>query len=345
MSGEVFDDLAAAGGVAAEGTTTPPMGIGRLQPVDLRELWPREAGDFTPWLAEKENLDVLAEELGLEFRSCEQEVDVGPFSVDLLAETISGERVILENQLGPTDHDHLGKILTYMSNLGASKAVWITADPRPEHEKTVEWLNEVTPEGVGIYLVRVRAYRIGDSRPAPHFSVVAGPVAERKRTEREARELAEREKLRYEFWQGFLERVQRFTRRFQQVGPSHDNWLEAGAGRSGFYYLLRIRIDGADVCFRVRLEPGWERKEETKRAFQAIEQYKHDIEREFGAPLEWDRREDRAVCFITYKLPLDAGLRDRERWSELWEAMGEAVARLERAIEHVAGPSLRRLRW
>lgn len=120
---------------------------------------------------------------------------IGPFAVDVLAETATGERVVIENQLGPTDHDHLGKLLTYMSNVGAKKAVWITADPRPEHVKAVECLNEVTPDDVALYLVRVRAYRIDGSRAAPHFSVVAGPVAERKRTERDVRDLAERERL------------------------------------------------------------------------------------------------------------------------------------------------------
>lgn len=230
--------------------------------MDLRQLWPREAADFTSWLAEQENLDELGRALGLEFRSCEREVAI---------------------------------------------------------------------DDVALYLVRVRAYRIDGSRAAPHFSVVAGPVAERKRTERDVRELAERHQLRYEFWQGFLERARTSLKRFARLSPTTDYWIRAGTGVGGFYLVALIGRDGGGVRLYVDMGPG--REAETKEAFRRLQERRADIEREFGAPLEWDPGEGVRKAEVSYRVPVDAGFRDRERWPELWEAMVQALARLERAVE------------
>ncbi len=164
--------------------------IGRLERVPLRELWPDEARDFTPWLAD--NLDLLAEHLGLQLALVEQEASAGDFAVDIVAETEKGDTVVIENQLERTDHDHLGKLITYLSNLDAKVAIWITANPRAEHEKAVQWLNELAPADTAFYLVKVEAYRIEESPPAPLFTVVAGPSAESREIGSRKKELAER---------------------------------------------------------------------------------------------------------------------------------------------------------
>ena len=154
------------------------MHISRLEAVPLRELWPNEARDFTTWLAE--NLDWLGESLEMELSLVEQEASAGPFSADILAEDGGGNPVVIENQLERTDHDHLGKLITYLSNLDAKIAVWVTSDPRPEHEQAIHWLNEVVPLDTAFYLVKVEAFRIENSPPAPALTVVAGPSVERR---------------------------------------------------------------------------------------------------------------------------------------------------------------------
>jgi hypothetical protein len=141
------------------------MQISRLEKVPLRQLWAHEARDFTSWLAQ--NLDLLGEKLNIGLTLLEQEASAGPFSADILAEDGSGSPVVIENQLERTDHDHLGKLITYMSNLGAKTAVWITGNPRPEHEQAVHWLNEMLPADTAFYLVKIEAYRIDDSPAAP----------------------------------------------------------------------------------------------------------------------------------------------------------------------------------
>ena len=127
--------------------------VGRMEKVSLREVWKKEAKDFTGWLYE--NLEVLGEELDLDLTPDEKEKSVGSFSADITAEDGAGRKVLIENQLEKTDHVHLGQILTYISNLEAKVAIWISSDPRPEHIRAVEWLNE-TGSGVGVYLQELR---------------------------------------------------------------------------------------------------------------------------------------------------------------------------------------------
>lgn len=117
--------------------------VGRLEPVDLREIWKHEALNFTRWLFE--NIDILNEQLKLQLTPIEYEKSVGPFSVDILAKDEENRLVIIENQLEKTDHEHLGKLLTYLSNLNAKIAIWISSNPRPEHINAINYLNEIVP--------------------------------------------------------------------------------------------------------------------------------------------------------------------------------------------------------
>jgi len=125
-----------------------------------------------------ENLDFLSETIGFQLSLDQREISAGAFSADIRAEDPQGNFVIIENQLEKTNHDHLGKLITYMSNLEAKTAIWITSEPRPEHETAVHWLNETLPADTSFYLIKIEAYKIGDSDPAPLFTIVAGPSAE-----------------------------------------------------------------------------------------------------------------------------------------------------------------------
>ena len=91
------------------------MRVSRLDSVPIREVWPKEEKDFTPWL--EKNLDLLGDVLSLSLVSNKREVKVGRrFRADLQAEDSSGDLVVIENQFGKSDHDHLGKIMTYLTN-------------------------------------------------------------------------------------------------------------------------------------------------------------------------------------------------------------------------------------
>ena len=152
------------------------MTLSRLTEVDLREVWQNEATDYTNWLANEENLRLLSDEIGIEIVLETTEASIGRFRVDILAkEEITGRKIIIENQLEQTNHDHLGKIITYASGLDAEIIIWIVKDVREEHEKAVNWLNENTDEKINFFAIRMELWKIGDSQIAPKFHVISQP--------------------------------------------------------------------------------------------------------------------------------------------------------------------------
>jgi hypothetical protein len=309
------------------------MPIGRLEKVPLRGIWPNEARDFTTWLAE--NLDFLGEALGLSLSLVEQEAAAGIFSADVLAEDADGNPIIIENQLERTDHDHLGKLITYLSNLDAKTAIWITSDPRPEHEAAIHWLNQTLPADVALYLVKLDAYRIGDSPSAPLVTVVAGPSPEAKQIGGQKKELAQRHVLRLEFWGQLLDRAKERTSLHARISPGKEHWISAGAGKSGLAFNYVIRMNDAQV--ELYIDRG--EAEANKRIFDRLFASKEQIEAAFGEPLEWQRLDDRRACRIRHRLTL-GGLADRDRWPETQEAMIDAMVRLGNALK----PQIKRLR-
>lgn len=141
---------------------------------DLRSVWPHEALDFTPWLAD--NIDLLADAVGLDITVDETESSVGDFNVDIYAsETGTDRKIIIENQLGDTDHDHLGKLITYASGKSADVIIWVVKHAREEHKAAVEWLNAHTDDKIAFFLSEIKLYRIGNSEPAVKFEIIEHP--------------------------------------------------------------------------------------------------------------------------------------------------------------------------
>ena len=175
--------------------------IGKIKRVSLREVWKHEANDFTKWL--EENLDVLSETIDLKLSNVEREKDAGDFSVDLVAEDGSGNPVIIENQLGKSNHEHLGKIITYLTSLGAKTAIWIVSEARPEHINAISWLNEGS--SASFYLLKIEAIQIDDSKPAPLLTLIVAPSEEGRVIGDKKKEMAERYEIRQRFWTKFLD--------------------------------------------------------------------------------------------------------------------------------------------
>jgi len=152
----------------------PRPALGRIEWLDIRAVWPHETADFTPWLLG--NVEALAEALGLELELEQAEHSVGGFSLDLIGRDLThGARLIVENQIEQSDHGHLGQLLTYAAGTDAETIAWVARSFRDEHRVALDWLNEQTGEGIRFFGIVVRALKIDDSRPAPHFEVVVKP--------------------------------------------------------------------------------------------------------------------------------------------------------------------------
>ena len=220
--------------------------IGKVVQVDLRNVWKHEALDFTKWLAEDEGLQLLSEAVGIELEDAQPETSVGAFSLDILAkESGTDRKVVIENQLEDTNHDHLGKLLTYAAGLDAAYAIWVVKHAREEHAKAIEWLNEVTGMDRGFFLVEVSAVKIGDSLPAPVLSVVEKPNDWAK-TSKASEGMREIEKLRLAYWQRYVELAAvnpEFTKRMKYRKPSTDHWSTIGMGPK-YYIGLTLIVKG-----------------------------------------------------------------------------------------------------
>lgn len=305
------------------------VNIDALEPVPVRELWRHEEREFSAWL--ENNLAVLSDAIGTSLSDPQREILAGKFQVDLVCESENGERVIIENQLEATNHDHLGKLVTYLTNLDAKIAIWITTSQRAEHVRAIQWLNETTPDDIAFYLVRLAAYRISGSNPAPLFTVIVDPSAESKEFGKQKKDLAERHVLRLKFWDELLQLAKQKGVMFHaQRSPTKDSWISAGAGvRAGITFTYVVWMtDGSAV--ELYIDRG--DIHENKRIFDALYARKSEIEASFGESLSWERLDEKRGSRVRYVIQ-KGGLVDAERWREIQISMVEAMKRLADAVK------------
>lgn len=275
--------------------------LGVIEQVDLRKVWPHEAQDFTPWLAD--NLDKLGEALGLDLELQSAEAAVGPFSLDLLAHDLGSNRsVIIENQLEITNHDHLGKLLTYAAGYDAYAVVWLTREFRDEHRQALDWLNQRTGEDSAFFGVVVEAWRIDGSRPAPHFRLVAMPNDWQKqavnvhRGDSSTGNVSERRERYRTFFQSLVDTMREQHRFTNARKAQPQSWTEFRTGFSGFRYNPSF-AQGHKA--RVELYVDCGERELNKQRFDRLIALKEGIESALTGSLEWERLEQRRACRIS----------------------------------------------
>jgi hypothetical protein len=225
----------------ARATTGPAVGtsLGRLSAVDLRNAWDGEATEFTPWLAQPENIVLLGDTIGIELQVEAQEARVGPFRADILCrDTTTSNYVLIENQLERTDHGHLGQLLTYAAGLDAVTIVWVAARITDEHRAALDWLNAVTGPDINFFGLEIELWQIGDSPFAPKFNVVSKPNDWSKTIREQASSspggLTTTNQLNIEFWTQFRQYLEDRGSPVRINRPSKDHWTYSPVGRTGF---------------------------------------------------------------------------------------------------------------
>ena len=282
------------------------MKIGKLESVELREIWQHEASDFTPWLALPENLELLGDEIGLTLIEPKIEHDVGSFNCDIVCkDELTNQTVIIENQYGKTDHDHLGKLITYASGVRATVIIWIVEIAREEHKSAIEWLNNQTGPEIGFFLIELKAFRIGDSDAAPQFQIVEQPNEWSKEVKKSVvgGELNRSQTLRLAFW-GNLNSIigQQKNIGLKVRKATTDHWYNFSIGSS----LCNVSVDLVDKEGFIRINVLIS---DSKSLYDFIFLRKIEIEDKLtGVELIWDRKDGRkasAICTTIDGLNLD----------------------------------------
>ena len=275
------------------------MKLGKIKEVDIRDVWKHEQYDFSKWLASEENISELGDTLNLSLTDIQTEQFVGSYRCDIICkDDVTGKSVLIENQLEQTNHDHLGKIITYASGLNASVVVWIVAEAREEHASAIEWLNKHTDDDVAFFLIEIHAYRIGDSDPAPMFKIIEQPndFARSVKAAVTKGELSEAQIKRQEFWTQFNEVLDSRGKPFNKRKATTDHWYSVGIGSSRCY----ISIDLVNKQHKMRIG-FWIPND--KSLFDSLLENKNEIEQSVGQTLDWDRLEGKKASVICAEIP------------------------------------------
>lgn len=287
------------------------MILGQLKEIkDLRKVWPHEALDFTPWLAEEDNLALLADAVGLEITVDETESKVGDFNVDIYAKETGTERkIIIENQLEDTNHDHLGKLITYASGKDADIVIWIVKRAREEHRAAIEWLNEHTDENISFFLVEIKLYKIGDSEPAVKFEIIEKPNNWTKEVKKQSLN-APRHQFRLEYWTAFNDYAftqTTFAKHFNRRKPSTDHWMTLSLGSSAYHIDILTLKNRNAISVELYIS-------DDKSIYHQLFKYKDDIEVELGFALDWRELPDKKASRIIIEKPVK--LDNHDEWDQ-----------------------------
>ncbi len=313
--------------------------LGTLKKVELRNIWASEAQDFTPWLAQENNLGQLSKVLSMELELEAQEQNVGPFRADILCRNADdGSWVLIENQLERTDHIHLGQLLTYAAGLHAVTIVWVAATFTDEHRAALDWLNEITDDSFQFFGLEVELWKIGESPAAPKFNVVSKPNDWSRSVSQAAKKLSnealtETQTLQLDYWTSFREFLLAENSAIRPQKPSPQHWANYKIGRVGFVLgaLLNSREN------RVGIELVLNDKK-SKAYFWLLFDQKEQIESELGFPLDWKELPERKKSTLLYFLN-DVNPLDKNKWSEYHIWMKEKLE----AVNTVLRPRIKEL--
>lgn len=296
------------------------MKLGKLKTIDLRAQWPHEALSFTKWLAQPENLELLSDEvgIGIDFTSVQIEAPVGRYSVDILTqEENTGRKIVIENQLEASDHQHVGQLITYAAVLEAEYIVWIVREARDEHKQAVEWLNERTDDHANFFLVQVELWQIEDSAPAPKFNIIVRPNEWVKSVRGSVQEggLTDTKTLQLEFWQQLQNYAGAKGLKLRKPHPQH--WYDMAIGRSDCHVTFTLSTSDESIGCELYIP-------DNKALFETFLNDKEDIERELGlqGSLSWQPLPNKKASRIRAFHAFQANSDDWEKGFEWLFQMG-----------------------
>ena len=304
------------------------INLSKLEEIkDLRKVWPHEALDFTPWLSQDDNIAVLSDAVGLDITVEESESSVGDFNVDIFAtETGTERKIIIENQLEDTNHDHLGKLITYASGKSADVIIWVVKHAREEHKAAIEWLNNHTDEKIGFFLCEIKLYRIGGSEPAVKFEVIEKPNDWTKEVKKNEA-ATETQLQRYDYWLAFQDYAfqnAEFAGSYNRRKPSMDHWTNFSIGSSACYISVsQIQTrDELDVELHIS---------DDKDLFKTLLRNKEAIEIEAGLKFDWRELPERKASRII--VSKSVAFNDKRQWTAQFDWLIDVMIKMKKVFK------------
>lgn len=297
--------------------------IGKLTEVDVRDLWKHEQYDFSNWLAKEENIKLLDDEIGLTLMDINKEVYIGSYRCDLVAkDETTGQIVIIENQLEATNHDHLGKIITYAAGLDAKTIVWIVKEAREEHKAAIEWLNNNSSEEIGFFLIELHAYKINDSLPAPMFKVVEKPNNFTKTSKQNYsdKELNQSQNERLMFWEEFNTVIVSKGKPFSVRKPTIDHWYDVAIGTSEAHLAINLINKENKIVLELYIL-------DNKNLFDHIYEDKEKIENTLQMSFSWERLDGKKASRIKHDV-LGLDFSDHSNYPQLMDECIEKILKM-----------------
>lgn len=303
------------------------MRLGKLEEInDLRSVWATEAGHFTPWLAKDENIAELGDALGLDITVEEIESNVGDFRVDIFAsETNNGRKIVIENQLEDTNHDHLGKLITYATGKSANIIVWLVKQAKPEHSAAINWLNKYTTEEIGFFLCEIKLYKIGESDPAVKFEVIEKPNNWSKGVQKMAN-AKPIEQQRHEYWTAFKNYATNntdFNKQFKVRNPSTDHWMNFSIKTSSCHISVSQIAKRNAISVEVYIP-------DNKELYQHFLKHKDEIQQKTGVEYEWKELPEKKASRIIIEEPFD--LRNQGEWPKQFDWIISQMIKMKSAF-------------
>lgn len=297
--------------------------IGKLTEVDVRDLWKHEQYDFSNWLAKEENIKLLDDEIGLTLMDINKEVYIGSYRCDLVAkDETTGQIVIIENQLEATNHDHLGKIITYAAGLDAKTIIWIVKEAREEHKAAIEWLNNNSSEEIGFFLIELHAYKINDSLPAPMFKVVEKPNNFTKTSKQNYsdKELNQSQNERLMFWEEFNTVIVAKGKPFSVRKPTTDHWYDVAIGTSEAHLAINLVNKENKIVLELYIL-------DNKNLFDHIYEDKEKIEDTLQMSFSWERLDGKKASRIKHDV-LGLDFSDHSNYPQLMDECIEKILKM-----------------
>lgn len=298
--------------------------LGKLKKIDLREAWKHEALDFTQWLAKDENLALLSEEIGVDINLIETEANVGSFNVDILAEDSNGRKIVIENQLESTNHDHLGKIITYASGYNAEIIIWIVKDVRNEHKQAIDWLNEHTDEKINFFAIKLELWQIDGSPYAPKFQIISKPNEWAKIMKAPISSLTERKLKLLDFWTALNEYLNNKNSEINPQKPSSDHWNNISVGTSKAHISLTALAKEKKIGCEFYIP-------DNKELYFYLIEHKEEIEQIFGQELYWQELKGKKASRISISRD-NFNLYEDNDWEKDFAWFENNAIRLKKAI-------------